>query len=160
MNYLLSAPEEKLNKEAFGELPGPRGIIVSSLWGSTNQRFAVICAIGECSHSELAREMGAEPTVNGQTCLYVGKGDFPFPFQAPDQNNESEVKSQLQAIDFYCKKCRKSKRIPYALTGDRMAPAMNGIMIKCHTHKFTRVVTIKNFTEGQIVERTDALGKR
>ena len=32
MNYLLSAPEEKLNKEAFGELPGPRGIIVSSLW--------------------------------------------------------------------------------------------------------------------------------
>jgi len=34
MNYLLSAPEEKLNKEAFGELPGPRGIIVSSLCGS------------------------------------------------------------------------------------------------------------------------------
>ena len=24
MNYLLSAPEEKLNKEAFGELPGHR----------------------------------------------------------------------------------------------------------------------------------------
>ncbi|SCH35456.1 Uncharacterised protein [uncultured Clostridium sp.] len=36
---------------------------------------------------------------------------------------------------------------------------MNGIMIKCHTHKCTRVVTLKNFTEGQIVERTDALGK-
>ena len=87
MNYLLSAPEEKLNKEAFGELPGPRG------------------------------------------------------------------------IDFYCKKCRKSMRISYALTGDRTAPAMNGIMIKCHTHKCTRVVTLKNFTEGQIVERTDALGK-
>ena len=47
----------------------------------------------------------------------------------------------------------------YALTGDRTAPAMNGIMIKCHTHKCTRVVTLKNFTEGQIVERTDALGK-
>ena len=86
MNYLLSAPEEKLNKEDFGELPGPR-------------------------------------------------------------------------IDFYCKKCRKSMRISYALTGDRTAPAMNGIMIKCHTHKCTRVVTLKNFTEGQIVERTDALGK-
>ena len=71
MNYLLSAPEEKLNKEAFGELPGPRGIIVSSLCGSP----------------------------------------------------------------------------------------MHGIMIKCHTHKCTRVVTLKNFTEGQIVERTDALGK-
>ena len=38
----------------------------------------------------------------------------------------------MQAIDFYCKKCRKSMRISYALTGDRTAPAMNGIMIKCH----------------------------
>ena len=127
MNYLLSAPEEKLNIEAFGELPGPRGIIVSSLCGSTNQRFAVIC-----------------------------KGDFPFPFQTSDQIGELEVKSRMQAIDFYCKKCRKSMRISYALTGDRTAPAMNGIMIKCHTHKCTRVVTLKNFTEGQIVERTDS----
>ena len=48
-------------------------------------------------------------------------------------------------------------RISYALTGDRTVPAMNGIMIKCHTHKCTRVVTLKNFTEGQIVERTDYL---
>ena len=113
MSDLLSAQEEKLNTEAFGELPVPRGIIVSSLCGSTNQRFAVICAIGECSHSELAREMSAEPTVNGQTCLSVGKGDFPFPFQTSDQNNESEVKSRMQPIDFYCKKCKKSMRISY-----------------------------------------------
>ena len=130
MNELLSAQEEKLNKEVFSELPRPRGIIVSSLCQSTNQRLAVIC-----------------------------KGDFPFPFQTSDQNIESEVKSQLQAIDFYCKKCKKSMRISYALTGDREAPAMNGIMIKCHTHKCTRVVTLKNFTEGQILEKTDALGK-
>ena len=130
MNELLSAQEEKLNIEAFGELPGPRGIIVSSLCGSTNQRFAVIC-----------------------------KGDFPFPFQTSDQYNESEVKSQLQAIDFYCKKCKKSMRISYVLTGDDNAPAMNGIIIKCHTHKCTRVVTLKNFTEGQIKSRADAQGK-
>ena len=130
MNELLSAQEEKLNKEVFSELPRPRGIIVSSLCQSTNQRLAVIC-----------------------------KGDFPFPFQTSDQNIESEVKSQLQAIDFYCKKCKKSMRISYALTGDDNAPAMNGIIIKCHTHKCTRVVTLKNFTEGQIKERTDALGK-
>ena len=130
MINLLSAQEEKLNKEVFSELPGPRGIIVSSLCQSTNQRLAVIC-----------------------------KGDFPFPFQTSDQNIESEVKSQLQAIDFYCKKCKKSMRISYVLTGDKEAPAMNGIMIKCHTHKCTRVVTLKNFTEGQILERTDALGK-
>ena len=79
MSDLLSAQEEKLNIEAFGELPGPRGIIVSSLCGSTNQCFAVIC-----------------------------KGDFPFPFQTSDQIDELEVKSRMQAIDFYCKKCRKS----------------------------------------------------
>ena len=130
MSDLLSAQEEKLNIEAFGELPGSRGIIVSSLCGSNNQRFAVIC-----------------------------KGDFPFPFQTSDQYNESEVKSQLQAIDFYCKKCKKSMRISYALTGDDNASAMNGIIIKCHTHKCTRVVTLKNFTEGQIKSRADAQGK-
>ena len=130
MSDLLSAQEEKLNREVFSELPGPRGIIVSSLCQSTNQRLAVIC-----------------------------KGDFPFPFQTSDQYNESEVKSQLQAIDFYCKKCRKSLRISYVLTGDDNAPAMNGIIIKCHTHKCTRVVTLKNFTEGQIKSRADAQGK-
>lgn len=64
MSDLLSAQEEKLNKEVFSELPGPRGIIVSSLCGLTNQRCAVIC-----------------------------KGDFPFPFQTSDQNIELEVKS-------------------------------------------------------------------
>ena len=42
MSDLLSAQEEKLNIEVFSELPGPRGIIVSSLCESTNQRFAVI----------------------------------------------------------------------------------------------------------------------
>lgn len=131
LNDLLAAPLEKQNiAEVFSELPRPRGIIVSSLCESTNQRFVVIC-----------------------------KGDFPFPFQTSDQIIESEVKSQLQAIDFYCKKCKKSMRISYALTGDDNAPAMNGIIIKCHTHKCTRVVTLKNFTEGQIKERTDALGK-
>ena len=56
MKDLLSAQEAQLNREVFSELPGPRGIIVSSLCGSTNQRFAVIC-----------------------------KGDFPFPFQTSDQ---------------------------------------------------------------------------
>ncbi len=130
MITLLSAQEEKLNNEVFSELPGPQGIIVNSLCESTNQRFAVSC-----------------------------KGDFPFPFQTSDQYIESEVKSQLQAIDFYCKKCRKSLRISYALTGDDNAPAVNGIMIKCHTHKCTRVVTLKNFTEGQIRSRADAQGK-
>lgn len=55
MSDLLSEQEEKLNIEAFSELPGPRDVIVSSLCGSTNQRLAVIC-----------------------------KGDFPFPVQTSD----------------------------------------------------------------------------
>lgn len=65
----------------------------------------------------------------------------------------------MQVIDFYCKKCRKSMRISCALTGDDKAPVMNGIIIKCHTRKCTRVVTLKNFTEGQIKEKTDIDGK-
>ena len=70
MNELLSAQEEKLNREVFSELPGPRGIIVSSLCGSTNQRFAVIC-----------------------------KGDFPFPFQTSDQITR-EGTSQARMLAF------------------------------------------------------------
>ena len=65
----------------------------------------------------------------------------------------------MQAIDCYCKKCRKSMRISCALTGDDNAPVMNGTIIRCHTHKYTRVVTLKNFTEGKIKERADAHGK-
>ena len=131
MNTLLSTQSENQNMiGVFSELPGSQGIIVGSLCQSTNQRLAVIC-----------------------------KGDFPFPFQTSDQIIESEVKSRMQAIDFYCKNCKKSLRISYELTGDDMAPAMNGIVIKCHTHKCTRVVTLKNFTEGQIKSRANAQGK-
>ena len=130
MINLLSAQEEKLNKEVFSELPGPRGIIVSSLCQSTNQRLVVTC-----------------------------EGSFPFPFQAEDLIKESEVKTCMQEIDFYCRKCKKSLKMTYCLCGDNNAPAMRGIMIRCHTRKCTRVVTLKNFTEGQIKERTDSLGK-
>lgn len=79
---------------------------------------------------------------NVQDCLYV-----------------PQVRNELEAIDFYCKKCKKSLRISYALTGDANTPAMNGIMIRCHTNKCTRVVTLKNFTEGQILSEADAHGR-
>lgn len=62
-------------------------------------------------------------------------------------------------IKFFCKKCKKSMRISYFVSGDDMAPAMNGIMIKCNTRKCNRVVTLKNFTEGKIKEGADASGK-
>ena len=35
----------------------------------------------------------------------------------------------MQEIEFYCKKCRKSMKMSYTLTGDKDAPAMNGISI-------------------------------
>ena len=65
----------------------------------------------------------------------------------------------MQEIEFYCKKCKKSMKMAYTLTGGDNAPAMNGISIRCHTHKCTRVVTLKNFTEGHVLKRTDSRGK-
>ena len=65
----------------------------------------------------------------------------------------------MDKIDFYCRKCRKSLKMSYEISGNEDAPAMNGIMIRCHTNKCTRVVTLKNFTEGQIIARTDSCGK-
>ena len=117
-------------KEVISELPKPQGYIVGSLCQSTNQRLAVTC-----------------------------KGSFPFPFQADDFINESEVKTCMQEINFFCKKCKKSLKMSYKLSGNDNTPALNGIMVRCHTNKCTRVVTLKNFTEGQIKERTDSFGK-
>ncbi|SFK53054.1 hypothetical protein SAMN05216390_101481 [Lachnospiraceae bacterium KH1T2] len=65
----------------------------------------------------------------------------------------------MQEIEFYCKKCKKSMKMAYALTGDMDTPAMNGIIIRCHTHKCTRAVTLKNFTERDILKRADLHGK-
>ena len=65
----------------------------------------------------------------------------------------------MQEIEFFCRKCKKSMKMTYSLCGENSAPVMHGIMIRCHTRKCTRVVTLRNFTEGQIKTRTDALGK-
>ena len=65
----------------------------------------------------------------------------------------------MQEVEFYCKKCRKSMKMAYTLIGDKDAPAMNGIIIRCHTHKCTRVVTLKNFTEEKIVLRAGSTGR-
>lgn len=65
----------------------------------------------------------------------------------------------MDKIYFYCKKCKKSLRISYDVCGMNNALAMNGIMIKCNTNKCARVVTLKNFTEEQIITRADSYGK-
>ena len=131
MNECAEAVKEADNSiEVFSEMSGPRELIVVSLCQSTNQRLVVTC-----------------------------KGDFPFPFQAFDQFIESEVKGCMQEITFYCKQCKKSMRISYNLSGDDETPVMNGLMLKCHTHKCTRVVIPKNYTEGQLRKGADASGK-
>ena len=47
----------------------------------------------------------------------------------------------MQEIEFYCKKCRKTMKMSYELTGDKDAPVMNGLSIVknrdrfCHSKK-------------------------
>ena len=50
-------------------------------------------------------------------------------------------------------------KMSYGLSGDDNAPVMNGIMIRCHTNKCTRVVTLRNFTEGHVRNMVDTRGK-
>lgn len=65
----------------------------------------------------------------------------------------------MQEIEFYCKVCKKSMKMYYTLTGDVNASVLNGVVIRCHTHKCIRAVTLKHFTEEDILKRTDANGK-
>ncbi len=65
----------------------------------------------------------------------------------------------MQEVEFYCRKCKKSMKMSYELSGDDNAPVMNGIMIRCHTNKCTRVVTLRNFTEGHIRNMVGTRGK-
>ena len=57
----------------------------------------------------------------------------------------------MQEIEFYCRKCKKSLKMAYALSGAKDAPVMTGMTIRCHTNRCTRVVALKKFTEGQIL---------
>ena len=65
----------------------------------------------------------------------------------------------MQQIDFYCKKCKKSMKMSYMVSGDKDAPVLKGMTISCHTNKCTRVVMLKKFTEEQIIAKADAHGK-
>ena len=65
----------------------------------------------------------------------------------------------MQQVDLYCKKCKKSMKMSYRVSGDKDAPVLTGITIRCHTNKCTRVVMLKNFTEGRLLEQADAKGR-
>ena len=62
----------------------------------------------------------------------------------------------MQEITFYCRNCKKSMRMSYELTGDDNAPVMNGITIRCHTHKCIRAAVLMKYTEGILKDRADA----
>ena len=65
----------------------------------------------------------------------------------------------MQQVDLYCKKCKKSMKMSYMVSGEKDAPVLTGITIRCHTNKCTRVVMLKNFTEGCLIEQADAKGR-
>ena len=41
----------------------------------------------------------------------------------------------MQQVDLYCKKCKKSMKMSYMVSGDKDAPVLTGIIIRCHTIK-------------------------
>ncbi len=67
--------------------------------------------------------------------------------------------NKIKQIDFFCKKCHKSMKMSYAVTGNTDDIVLNGMMMRCHTNKCTRVVTFKKYTEGMIVANADKDGK-
>lgn len=69
------------------------------------------------------------------------------------------IKNELKTISFYCKKCGKSLKMEYALTGDDKAPLLSNMIIRCNTRKCTRVMIPKNFTEGKLLENADSQGR-
>ena len=55
------------------------------------------------------------------------------------------MNKELKVIDFYCKKCKKSMKVSYIVTGNRNYPVLPRVMMKCH--HCGRVMTLKNFKE-------------
>ena len=65
----------------------------------------------------------------------------------------------MKQIDFYCKNCKKSMKMSYELSGNPEAVVMSGITMRCHTHKCSRVMSLKKYAEGQLADRADKDGK-
>ena len=71
----------------------------------------------------------------------------------------TELVKEVNIIEFYCKKCGKSLKMAYSVSGDDNAPVLRGITMRCHTHKCTRVMIMKNFTEGELIAQADKQGR-
>lgn len=60
------------------------------------------------------------------------------------------MNKELKVIDFYCKKCKKSMKVSYMVTGNRNYPVLPRVMMKCH--HCGRVMTLKHFKEGELLD--------
>jgi hypothetical protein len=65
----------------------------------------------------------------------------------------------MRKVDFYCNNCKKSMKMSYEITGNPNKLVMSGVIIRCHTHKCIKVVTLKKYTEGQLAEHVTNDGK-
>ena len=65
----------------------------------------------------------------------------------------TELNKELNVIDFYCKKCKKSMKISYLVTGNINYPVLPRVMMKCH--HCGRVMTLKNFKEGELLDKVE-----
>ena len=62
---------------------------------------------------------------------------------------------ELKQIEFYCKKCRKSMKMAYLLTGNDDEPVLTGMIIRCHTNSCSRVLVQKKYSVGMLIARAD-----
>lgn len=65
----------------------------------------------------------------------------------------------MQQINFYCKNCRKTMKMSYGVAGNKNAPVLPGMLIKCHTNKCARVMVLKKYTEEMLIAQADKEGK-
>ena len=69
------------------------------------------------------------------------------------------MKKEFKQIEFFCKKCEKTMKMDYVITGDDNAPVLPGMILRCHTRKCTRVMIMKKYTEGMVVAQVNNEGK-
>ncbi len=55
----------------------------------------------------------------------------------------------MQEITIFCKRCKKSLRISYVVTGNDEAPVLPSVIIKCPHCK--RALTLKKCTEKKFI---------
>ena len=58
----------------------------------------------------------------------------------------------MSQIIFFCKRCSKSMKVRYNVSGDDNAPVLPNVELVCHHCK--RIMYFRNYTEGKLVENS------